>query len=468
IDCTYSHEFFLPFGTSFSLTDGQLGYDPNLNVGSIHWNGQQDEFKVWRRALSVDELCDGLVCGSEMDPADLIAYWPYNQGVAGGNNTGISEVDDVTDNGFNGFLINFELTGDDGNFVNGGAPIVTPDLSGVNLRIGRLPDLEAVNTSCSGDPLHFCLQLDGQVINDGPNISVVWEGFAGGSWSVLPTDIFSGVCFPVDPGILTTNCGTSDLGKELQAYRATVIVTDPVTGNSCEYRTDNRRLTICCPLSEAEVVIDPNTSLCEEGTYEINVRLASPDPFVDPIGDETSVSWTRTITGQSPVNLATQQLTFTDVVNTPVVNGPTEVCYAATVVVADCEDKLMTYESCLTIDPQPVCGRIEGFPIGAPNNLELIGQTPGRTTYEICPGRDATLTMSDPTDFRDCDPAWQFSFDEVTWTPFGTGNPQQNTNILPSTDWQGNTRIFYRIRCNPLSQSSECEPCFSNIVEVRL
>jgi len=49
----------------------------------------------------------------------LVAYYPFNQGIAGGNNTAITTVTDKTANALNGTLTNFSLSGATSNFVVG-------------------------------------------------------------------------------------------------------------------------------------------------------------------------------------------------------------------------------------------------------------------------------------------------------------------------------------------------------------
>jgi hypothetical protein len=47
----------------------------------------------------------------------LVAYYLFNEGIAGGNNTGVTTADDVTSNHLAGTLTNFALTGSTGNRV---------------------------------------------------------------------------------------------------------------------------------------------------------------------------------------------------------------------------------------------------------------------------------------------------------------------------------------------------------------
>jgi hypothetical protein len=59
------------------------------------------------------------LCGSKTTE---VAYYNFNEGVAGGNNTGVTSLTDKTSNANNGTLNNFTLTGATSNWV-AGAPL---------------------------------------------------------------------------------------------------------------------------------------------------------------------------------------------------------------------------------------------------------------------------------------------------------------------------------------------------------
>jgi gliding motility-associated-like protein len=93
-----------PLSSALPLT---LGYH-----GSIHTylNGQLDEVRVWnvgRTAAQINENKD-----VEIAPqSGLVAYYKFNQGTPGGNNSGINTLFDNSGNGNNATLRNFALTG---------------------------------------------------------------------------------------------------------------------------------------------------------------------------------------------------------------------------------------------------------------------------------------------------------------------------------------------------------------------
>ncbi len=80
------------------------------------FKGSMDELRIWNRARSAEEIKDNYTKAVAPNDPDLLLYYSFNQGRAGGDNKGISS---VTDNKgkFNGILNNFTLTGASSNFV---------------------------------------------------------------------------------------------------------------------------------------------------------------------------------------------------------------------------------------------------------------------------------------------------------------------------------------------------------------
>jgi len=104
-----------------------IGYNPLLNVfigaspvdTSNFLNGVIDEIRIWSTARTISTSS----VHYEVLPTTtgLIAYYRLNQGIAGYDNTSITEIVDLTSNSLNGFLNNFLLTGSTSNFVEGKA-----------------------------------------------------------------------------------------------------------------------------------------------------------------------------------------------------------------------------------------------------------------------------------------------------------------------------------------------------------
>ncbi|RYY51224.1 MAG: LamG domain-containing protein, partial [Chitinophagaceae bacterium] len=99
----------------------------SLFLNSNRYTGQMDEVRIWKTARTSTEINNSMNCELTGDEPGLLAYYNFNQGVAGGNNTDILSLRDNSDkcNATNGTLNNFVLTGSTSNFLGAG-----PALSG--------------------------------------------------------------------------------------------------------------------------------------------------------------------------------------------------------------------------------------------------------------------------------------------------------------------------------------------------
>jgi hypothetical protein len=94
-----------------------------INMGSWangrHFNGIMDEVRIWNIARTQSEIQSNMNSELVGTETGLVAYYPFNQGIAAGNNTTISSVIDKTPNTQNGVLNNFAKNGPTSNFVLG-------------------------------------------------------------------------------------------------------------------------------------------------------------------------------------------------------------------------------------------------------------------------------------------------------------------------------------------------------------
>jgi hypothetical protein len=98
----------------------------NCYIGKSNWgdpnaNAVFDELRIWNTVKTPAEIVSSMNTELSGNEPGLTAYYNFNQGVAGGINTGITSLDNKTATG-NGTLFNFALTGSTSNWVNG-API---------------------------------------------------------------------------------------------------------------------------------------------------------------------------------------------------------------------------------------------------------------------------------------------------------------------------------------------------------
>ncbi len=100
------------------------GYtEPALNLsrfaGSNYFNGSIDEVRIWNTERTLAQLVGSKDCELTGDEPGLLAYYNFNQGVAGGTNTTQTSLFDLSDKclSLNGTLNSFALTGNTSNWV---------------------------------------------------------------------------------------------------------------------------------------------------------------------------------------------------------------------------------------------------------------------------------------------------------------------------------------------------------------
>lgn len=101
------------------------------NDGVNNFLGDIDEVRIWNYARTQAEIDADKNFEYCSLPTGLLVYYKFNQGVAGGNNTGVTTLQSAT-GGNNGTLNNFVLVGNSSNWVAGMAltpppPVVTQD-----------------------------------------------------------------------------------------------------------------------------------------------------------------------------------------------------------------------------------------------------------------------------------------------------------------------------------------------------
>ncbi|WP_367392866.1 LamG-like jellyroll fold domain-containing protein [Lewinella sp. LCG006] len=460
----------------------RLGHWPGGGLtANQDWLGTIDEFQLYDTALPPAVLCGQRYCPLSGNEANLFAYWTFDDLgiVPGGNNTAITQITDYSAAGTNVGLFGaagnfFSLNGPTSNFTANNAPVVFPALHGLNLEIRDYPYQNNLLTGiCDGDPVHVCLDDNGLIPGPYSNVTVQWEfsDDGGSTWATVGTPSFQDFCFPVLPAEIQVPCPGNTDGFVDRKYRAISTATGP-TGEQCDYVSNEYDLQICCPITGANLTVVPGGPFCEGDLVNFQVDLNPLDPFVATPGPNVTIDWCFVDpTGTTPLPAYANQTSFNYPTWTaPFPPGGTPGSYCFEAKVSNCQGKLATFQQCVTVDPQPVCGTIEGSPLGSPTNLTLLSSSP--LVYEICPGNDAKLEIATP--FQYCIPQWQYSFTPSvpgSWVNMGLSGSIQNTNILPGNNYNwpaGATSIFYRIQCNPLSSPSACDPCFSNMVEIQL
>jgi hypothetical protein len=106
-------------GTSGLMT---IGTRPG---GAQYFPGSVDEVRIWSSARSQCEIQSNMNRTFTAPQTNLVAYYPCDQGIAGGNNTGITTLNDASGNTNNGTLTNFGLTAATSNFITSTANITS-------------------------------------------------------------------------------------------------------------------------------------------------------------------------------------------------------------------------------------------------------------------------------------------------------------------------------------------------------
>lgn len=86
----------------------------------FNYHGSMDEVRIWNRALSACEIQAHKDCELFGTESGLVAYYKFNQGMAGVNNLGVTTLTDSSSNGLNGTLNNFGLAGATSNWQTPG------------------------------------------------------------------------------------------------------------------------------------------------------------------------------------------------------------------------------------------------------------------------------------------------------------------------------------------------------------
>ncbi|MDP3582927.1 MAG: LamG-like jellyroll fold domain-containing protein, partial [Ignavibacteria bacterium] len=84
-----------------------------------YFTGELDEVRIWNSVRTATEISDNKN-NLSLSPSTsgLVAYYHFDQGTAGGSNSGVTTLTDATSNTYNGTLTNFALSGSTSNWVS--------------------------------------------------------------------------------------------------------------------------------------------------------------------------------------------------------------------------------------------------------------------------------------------------------------------------------------------------------------
>lgn len=97
----------------------------NLTIGlaapmfNEYFQGSIDELRIWNVSRTQSEIQESRLIELTGNETGLVAYYNFNQGVANGDNSTITTLEDSSSSGNDGDLQNFTLNGDTSNWVTG-------------------------------------------------------------------------------------------------------------------------------------------------------------------------------------------------------------------------------------------------------------------------------------------------------------------------------------------------------------
>jgi gliding motility-associated-like protein len=105
--------------TALAPTAVNVTHPYDLGRVDNYYAGLLDELRFWNTSRTASEIADNLNATLTGNETGLVDYYQFNQGIAGGTNTGISTLFDSTATANNGTISNFVLNGNTSNFVTG-------------------------------------------------------------------------------------------------------------------------------------------------------------------------------------------------------------------------------------------------------------------------------------------------------------------------------------------------------------
>jgi len=163
-----------------SVGHAPYAYDKALAIGYSlntvrYFNGTIDELRFWNVARSQADIQSTMSAPLVGNEAGLVAYYNFDEGTAGGTNTGLTTLNDITGNNNNGTLVNFALTGSTSNWVTSGAmTLINP--KGNALAFDGVDDYVFVNPA-PVLPANNNYTLEALINTTSPNQQVTILGF---------------------------------------------------------------------------------------------------------------------------------------------------------------------------------------------------------------------------------------------------------------------------------------------------
>ena len=189
-----------------TTTDLFIGMAPFGPPAGFRTTGNIDEIALWSTARTQSQIQTDML-GSIPPGISLIAYYNFNQGIAGGDNTGITTLIDVSGNGHHGTLMSFDRNGSISNFVAGFVPHAatpTPTITGL------IPDSGEVGSAVAITGTHFSTIPDNNMVQFNGTAAVVVSSTGKQITTTVPAGAASGtIAVQVDCNVSTNAINAS-------------------------------------------------------------------------------------------------------------------------------------------------------------------------------------------------------------------------------------------------------------------
>ncbi|MBP8726386.1 MAG: hypothetical protein KBH75_10335, partial [Saprospiraceae bacterium] len=254
------------------------------------WMGKIDELKIWS---TNNPPVSSHNCPCSGNEPKLLVYIPFD------DDFGVTSVNDKANSALLQFGNNSGQLLGAPTIICSDAPLIYPDYYNLELDITDYWNpTTVINSICSGDPAHFCLMQDGNIV-EFPNVpaipntstSVIWEyaDLPGGLWMpVTPqAPAFKEFCFPVAPNLIVASCPNSDVLLDGKCYHqslseSTALCTNlggEVSGNTCQ-------LNPTCPSGGTfdganDVCHLTYAKSCTSGSYDTISNACVLEPICD-------------------------------------------------------------------------------------------------------------------------------------------------------------------------------------------
>ncbi len=158
--------------------------------------GNIDEIRIWSSTRSADEIRDNYKINIDKNHPDLLAYYDFNQGISGGNNTAINTLID-NKGAYNATLNNFTKTGATSNFVGDLklAPPVASQASGITPSLFTAGWAMAAGSSPTPDKYFLDVSTDETFADESKFVSGYRNKNVGNVTEYAVTELNSGAAY---------------------------------------------------------------------------------------------------------------------------------------------------------------------------------------------------------------------------------------------------------------------------------